>query len=85
MWSMNVGFFKALGSFFTFGTNPLLPTAATSGLYKFIIDEVVTVSQLIVLVIVTSVLEVIFTITMYRNIAAVIGGELEIAGLTKLV
>ncbi|MDO8554275.1 MAG: hypothetical protein Q7S22_05685 [Candidatus Micrarchaeota archaeon] len=87
MWSMTSGFVGAMAEVIhhPLSNNPFFPSASTSGLYKFIIDEVVTVSQLIVLIIITSVLEIIFTITMYRNVAAIIGGELEIAGLTKLV
>jgi len=55
------------------------------GLYNMLVFEVVTVSQFVILVIFTSVLEIIITITAYRNIASLIGGEIEIAGLTKLV
>ena len=55
------------------------------GLYYFIVEEVVIVSQFVILVIVTSVFEIIITITMYRNISAIIGGEQEIIGITKLV
>lgn len=73
------------GDFFSFLTNPLLPSSASAGLYYFIIDAVVTHGQFLVIIVVTSVFEIIFTITMYRNIAMLIGGELEIAGLGKLV
>lgn len=62
-----------------------LPSGATGGLYTFIVWEVVGVSQFIVLVLFTSVLEIIITVTSYRNIASLIGGEIEIAGLAKLV
>ena len=60
-------------------------TGVVQGLYYFIVEEVVIVSQFIILVIVTSVFEIIITITMYRNISAIIGGEQEIIGITKLV
>jgi hypothetical protein len=56
-----------------------------TGLYNFIIDEVVIVSQFVIVVIVTSVFEIIITVTMYRNISLLIGGEVDIAGLSKLV
>jgi hypothetical protein len=65
--------------------NKLLPTSAAAGLYDFIIDEVVNISQFVVFVVVMSVVEIIITVTMYRNIALMIGGEVEIIGLSKLV
>ena len=73
------------GDFLSVWSNPLLPASATAGLYYFIIDEVVVQSQFLVLILVTSVIEIIFTITMYRNISMIIGGELEIAGLSKII
>jgi len=82
IWTFMMGF---TGDFLSFWTNPLLPSSASAGLYYFIIDSVVAHSQFLVLIVVTSVVEIIFTITMYRNIALIIGGELEIAGLTKLI
>lgn len=87
MWSMSYDFYTSMWDYIISGSpfSKLLPTSVTAGLYKVVIDEVVTLSQFIVLVIVTSLIEIIITITMYRNIAALIGGELEIAGLTKLV
>lgn len=71
-----------LKSILLYGTNP---TGIAGGLYKFIIHELIQISQLIVLVIITSVVEIIISVTMYRNIAELIGGEVEIAGLAKLV
>ena len=65
--------------------NPLLPTNVASGLYDFIIRAVIHVAQFIVMVILTSILEIIITITMYRNISWIIGGEMELAGITKIV
>jgi len=62
-----------------------IPLGSSGGLYKFIIEEVVAISQFIILVTITSVIEIIITITMYRNISELIGGEVEIMGLTKLV
>lgn len=82
IWTFMMGL---TGDFFSFLTNPLLPSSATAGLYYFIIDTVVVHGQFVVLIVVTSLFEIIFTITMYRNIAMLIGGELEIAGLGKLV
>ena len=61
------------------------PTGVASGLYKYIITELVNISQLVVLVVVSAVIEIIICVTMYRNIAELIGGEVEIAGLAKLV
>lgn len=63
----------------------VFPSGSAAGLYAFVIEEVINISQLIIIITVTSVIEIIITITMYRNIAELIGGELEIAGLTKLV
>ncbi len=65
-----------------YGTNPV---GVAGGLYKFIIHELIHMSQFVVLIIVTSVVEIIISVTMYRNIAELIGGEVEIAGLSKLV
>lgn len=57
----------------------------TSGLYYFVMEEVVLVSQFVVLVLVCSVFEIILTVTMYRNISLLIGGEMDLIGLSKLV
>jgi len=73
------------GDFLSVWANPLLPSSATAGLFYFVIDAVVSESQFLVLVLITSVIEMIFTITMYRNIAMLIGGEMEIAGLSKII
>ena len=82
IWSFMMGM---TGDFLSAFANPLLPSSATAGLYYFVIDAVVSHGQFLVLIVLTSLFEIIFTITMYRNIAMAIGGELEIAGLTKLV
>ncbi|MBI2079853.1 hypothetical protein HYT84_03740 [Candidatus Micrarchaeota archaeon] len=68
-------------SFFWGGT----PYGPVGGMYYFIVEEVVMVSQFVILVLITSVFEIIITITMYRNISALIGGEIDIVGLSKLV
>ncbi len=78
MWSFS-------GDVISSAINKGLPSSAAVGLYNFIIHEVVTYSQFIVLIVVTSVIEFIITITMYRNITLMIGGEVEIIGLSKLV
>ena len=69
-------------SFFALGG---LPSDAASGLYRFVVEEVINLAQLIVITIVSSVIEIIITITMYRTIAEIIGGEVEIIGLSKIV
>ena len=56
-----------------------------SGLFYFLTEEVTIVSQFVILVIVTSVFEIIMTVTMYRNISMLIQGEIDIAGLSKIV
>lgn len=71
--------------FFTAFNNPLLPGSASAGLYYFIIQEVATVSPFIILIMMSTVIEIIITITMYRNISILIGGEAEIVGITKIV
>jgi len=82
IWTFMMGL---TGDFLSFWSNPLLPQSATAGLYYFIIDAVIAHGQFLIIILVTSLFEIIFTITMYRNIAMIIGGELEIAGLSKLV
>jgi hypothetical protein len=57
----------------------------TTGLYYFVMEEVVLVAQFVVLVLVCSVFEIILTVTMYRNISLLIGGEMDLIGLSKLV
>jgi hypothetical protein len=85
MWKFMMGFAGDFWSTLFSDDNFLLPTSVTSGLYFFIIEEVVTMGQFVVLVLFTTVIEIIFTVTMYRNISMLIGGEAEIAGITKLV
>jgi hypothetical protein len=71
--------------FFSAFNNPLLPASASAGLYYFIIREVTTISPFIILIILTTVIEIVITVTMYRNVSLLIGGEAEVIGLTKLV
>jgi hypothetical protein len=84
MMGMTGDFLSFITNFFS-AESPFLPASASAGLYFFIIDAVVAHGQFLVVVVFTSLLEIIFTITMYRQISMLIGGELEIAGLTKLV
>jgi hypothetical protein len=75
-----------MGDFFwSAGTNPILPSSTSAGLYHFIIREVEHISQFVVAVMVMTVVELLITLTIYRNIAMLIGGEAELAGITKLV
>ncbi len=97
IWEAGVSFFKTvinvwlfmmgfMGDFFwSVGTNPIFPTSSSAGLFHFIIREVEHISQFVVAVLLMTVVEVIITLTMYRNIAILIGGEAELAGITKLV
>ncbi|MEW6034968.1 MAG: hypothetical protein AB1529_00005 [Candidatus Micrarchaeota archaeon] len=83
IWRFMVGM---TGDFFwTAFNNPLMPASASAGLFHFIIQEVALISPFIILVMLTTVLEIIITVTGYRSIALLIGGEAEIVGLTKVV
>jgi len=82
IWKFMMGF---TGDFYSGLAGPFLPSNTAAGLYYFIVREVSHVGQFIVLMMITSIIEIIITITMYRNIAWVIGGEMELAGITKLV
>ncbi len=62
-----------------------LPTQSGAALFKFVVQEVTIIGTFVGLVTFTSVLELIISITMYRNIAMLIGGEVELIGLSKLV
>ena len=61
------------------------PTTFAYFFYFLVLERLQGVAQLAVMVTVTFVLEIIITITGYRAIAAALGGELEILGLTKVV
>ncbi|NYZ77557.1 hypothetical protein H0O02_04570 [Candidatus Micrarchaeota archaeon] len=83
IWTFMLGF---TGDFHSvLGTDALLPSGMASGLYYFIIREVSHVAQFMVAIVLTSLMEIIITITMYRNIAWIIGGEMELAGITKIM
>ncbi|MDD5339912.1 MAG: hypothetical protein PHV13_01545 [Candidatus ainarchaeum sp.] len=86
MWKFMMGmsgdFFSSLISL---NSNPLLPTSTSAGLYYFIIREVTSITPFIILVTVATVFEVIFTVTLFRDISLLIGGEAELIGLTKVI
>jgi hypothetical protein len=71
--------------FFSAFNNPLMPSSASAGLFYFIIQEVATVSPFIINIMLTTLIEIIITVTGYRSISLLIGGEAEIAGLTKVI
>jgi hypothetical protein len=71
--------------FFTFFNNPALPPSASAGLFHFLILEVTTISPIIILIMVTTVLEIIITVTAFRSVSLMIGGEAELIGLTKVI
>lgn len=83
MWKFMLG--MSGDFFYTFFNNPAMPTGTSAGLFYFILREVLIVSPFIILVTVATVFEVIFTVTMYRDISLLIGGEAELIGLTKVV
>ena len=80
MWGLNG---DALSVIFT--GQMFLPTQSGAALFKFVVQEVTIIGTFVGLVTFTSVLELIISITMYRNIAMLIGGEVELIGLSKLV
>ena len=83
LWKFMVGM---TGDFiFTAFNNPMMPASASAGLYYFVIREVATVSPFIILILMTTVFEVVITITGFRSISLLIGGEAEIIGITKVV
>jgi hypothetical protein len=61
------------------------PTTFAYFFYFMVLEKFQALAQIGVMVMVTFVLEIILTITGYRAIAAALGGELEILGLTKVV
>ena len=66
-------------------TNPFLSTSTTAGLFYFIVQEVGIVGPFIVMMIISTVIEIIVTLTMFRNISLMIGGEAEIIGISRIV
>jgi len=65
--------------------NPISPASSSSGLFYFIIKEVLGASPFVILTTITTVVEIIFTITMYRNVSVLLGGEAELIGVTKVI
>ncbi|MBD3390147.1 hypothetical protein GF415_04330 [Candidatus Micrarchaeota archaeon] len=63
----------------------LKPTTFAYFFYFLILEHLQAFAQVAVMTIVTFVIEIIITVTGYRAIAAALGGELEILGLTKVV
>lgn len=63
----------------------LWPTSFIRAIYVALIDIVAKTAELFVIVTITTIFEIMVTVTMYRNIALLIGGEAELAGITKLV
>ncbi|MEW5996193.1 MAG: hypothetical protein AB1657_01205 [Candidatus Micrarchaeota archaeon] len=53
--------------------------------YFFMMDKIISLVQFAVLVLVTFVFEIIIAVTAFRSVSHVIGGEIEILGLTKVV
>ncbi|MFN7991232.1 MAG: hypothetical protein U0R44_03680 [Candidatus Micrarchaeia archaeon] len=83
MWRFMVGM---TGDFFwTILNNPAMPASASAGLFYFVVNEVGTISPFIILVMLSTVVEIILTVTTYRSISMLIGGEAEIIGLSKVV
>lgn len=83
IWRFMMGF---TGDFFlTLLNNPLMPESTSAGLYYFIIQEVVSVSPFLIIVTLMTVVEILLTLTMYRNVAMLIGGEAELIGIGKVV
>ncbi|MEM3422573.1 MAG: hypothetical protein QXF35_02340 [Candidatus Bilamarchaeaceae archaeon] len=75
------GFLKYL-----FGSGSILfPVGMTLSIYTLLTDQIVKLAELFVVVTVSTVAEIMITVTMYRNIALLIGGEAELPGLSKLV
>jgi len=66
-------------------TNPAMPQSTSAGLYYFIIQEIMIVAPFLMLITLLTFIEIILTLTMYRNIALIIGGEAELIGISKVV
>jgi hypothetical protein len=71
--------------FYTAFNNPLMPASASAGLFHFLILEVTTISPFIILVMLSTLMEIIITITAFRSVSLLIGGEAEIIGISKVV
>ncbi len=88
VWDAMKAMLSYSGSFFKFlfgSGSILLPAGMTLAVYTILTDAIVNISELLVVGLVTTVLEIMISVTMYRNIALLIGGEAELMGLSKLV
>jgi hypothetical protein len=83
MWRFMIGMTGDF--FFTAFNNPLMPASTASGLFHFLIMEVSIISPFIILVMLTTVIEIIIVVTSFRGVSLAIGGEAEIIGLTKVI
>lgn len=76
-------------TFYTFNAKLLfgmiLSPVLFSAFYDFLIMEIQTQVQFLVLVFVAFMLEIVITITMYRALASFMEGETEIFGISKLM
>ncbi|MCX6768235.1 MAG: hypothetical protein NTY83_00085 [Candidatus Micrarchaeota archaeon] len=86
------GFSDFFGSFFgavtqRYNFNLLSPNMSPfiHFAYFFVMSKIVTLVQFIIMVLVTFVFEIIITVTAFRSLSHVLGGEIEILGLTKVV
>jgi ABC-type multidrug transport system fused ATPase/permease subunit len=79
--------FGVTSQWFSFSTVAAFakPTAFAYFFYYLVLNQLQASARIAVMTAVSFVLEIIITITGYRAIAAAIGGELEILGLTKVV
>ncbi|MFH1221900.1 MAG: hypothetical protein V1492_02330 [Candidatus Micrarchaeota archaeon] len=88
IWNQSKVMISYSGGFWSFLFSPnsiLLPSGVIFGMYTYLTDAVAKTVELFVLTTVATVLEIMVTITMYRNIALLIGGDPEIAGISKIV
>lgn len=90
------GTLEMVGSFFTqflpafvgrYNFNLLSPTFSpfVHAAYFYMLRQVVSQAQFAVFVLVTFVFEIIVTVTAFRSVSGLLGGEIEILGLTKVV
>jgi hypothetical protein len=83
MWKFMMG--MSGDFFFTGFTNPMMPGSASAGMYYFLIREVSDLAPFVILITVATVFEIILTVTMYRDVSLLFGGEAELIGLTKVI
>ncbi|VVC00647.1 Uncharacterised protein [uncultured archaeon] len=73
------------GKFFTYGMLLPMPGAATQVVFNAIEVMAVQVAQFALLAVVFIVLEIVITMTLFKDFALMIGGEPRLFGLSKLV